>query len=119
MGLDTYAYNDKGMMDDKLFEGADHLCGGMFSGGGASFRGKVYNGFIEDITGVTLYQEKMSASDLDKIISGLGFFIEDFNTEEYAESKLCIHRMTLKEVKVLLAWFKTVKNNNGFVVGWW
>ncbi len=33
------------------------LCGGMFSDGVTSFRGKVYDMFVLEVTGVSLYQE--------------------------------------------------------------
>jgi hypothetical protein len=33
------------------------LCGGVFSDGVTSFRGKVYSWFVEEVTGESLYQE--------------------------------------------------------------
>ena len=69
MGLDTYAvfpvptYREGEELLDleqapsHLFAGVDGLCGGMFSGhGNGSFRGKVYNDFVEEITRESLYQ---------------------------------------------------------------
>jgi hypothetical protein len=120
MGLDTYAYVDKEPMADTLFpESCVHLCGGMFSGGGSSFRGKVYNGFIEAISGVSLYTEKMSSEDLDTVVASLKNILGDLSTDDYATDYLQSHCITIAEAKALYAWFSTVKEHNGFVVGWW
>jgi hypothetical protein len=62
MGLDTYAARsekDIALSDEDIaaFEAADiQLCGGLFSGDAGSFRGKVYNDLVEQITGESLYQ---------------------------------------------------------------
>lgn len=65
MGLDTYAVIPNDPDDGEAggttappepFEGIN-LIGGMFSGGGASFRGKCYDGMVEEATGVSLYEE--------------------------------------------------------------
>jgi len=62
MGLDVYAQRgpelDLTEVDERAFEAAEvQLCGGMLSGGGSSFRGKVYSNLVEAITGESLYQE--------------------------------------------------------------
>jgi hypothetical protein len=62
MGLDVYAQRGPGQElteeDERAFEAAEiHLCGGMLSGCAGSFRGKVYAGLVEAITGESLYQE--------------------------------------------------------------
>lgn len=48
------------------------LCGGMFSGNGASgsFRGKVYAGLIESLTGQNIYQ-RQSNEEVQRIAEGL------------------------------------------------
>ncbi len=56
MGLDNYWILPKGKCHP-TFKPKLRLCGGMFSGHGVrSFRGKVYDDFIELVTGETLYQ---------------------------------------------------------------
>lgn len=40
-----------------LAESGIGLCGGMYSDGVTSFRGKVYDTFVSEVTGVSLYQE--------------------------------------------------------------
>ncbi len=63
MGLDTYAVRSPGdpsldEADERAFQEAGiELCGGMFSGDGGSFRGKVYDEVVLEVTGVSLYQE--------------------------------------------------------------
>jgi hypothetical protein len=62
MGLDTYASRapDRTTLSDEdehAFEEAGlELCGGMYSGDGGSFRGKVYVGAVEHVTDVSLYE---------------------------------------------------------------
>ena len=68
----------------KVPEGTQHpsmdvtLCGGMFSGPGEktceSFRGKVYTDFIEDLSGISLYQDSIEGEDLATILSSLQEF---------------------------------------------
>ncbi len=61
MGLDVYALRSPktGLTEEDVcaFDEAQiELCGGIFSGSGGSFRGKVYDTLICDLTGVSLYQ---------------------------------------------------------------
>ena len=61
MGLDVYAVRspEVGLSeeDERAFDEAGiELCGGIFSGDSGSFRGKVYDTLILDLTGVSLYQ---------------------------------------------------------------
>jgi hypothetical protein len=63
MGLDAYASrspDDIVLTEEDLQAFADaqiELCGGIFSGEGGSFRGKVYASLIFEITDVSLYEE--------------------------------------------------------------
>jgi hypothetical protein len=61
MGLDVFAMCSPGegltIEDERAFEDAGiDLCGGIYSGGAGSFRGKVYDTLILDLTGISLYQ---------------------------------------------------------------
>jgi hypothetical protein len=61
MGLDVYAAHAPGLglteEDGHAFEQAGiELCAGIDSGFAGSFRGKVYDTLILDLTGVSLYQ---------------------------------------------------------------
>ena len=63
MGLDTFASRSPEDIilseeDIQAFNDAEiSLCGGIFSGNGGSFRGKVYASLMLSITGEGLYQE--------------------------------------------------------------
>ena len=71
MGLDSFwMYGDEPLYLD--FDPELNLIGGMFSGSGAgSFRGKSYSDFIENISGVSLYQEDMPNEDVVRIAEAL------------------------------------------------
>lgn len=76
MGLDTYAMRgpDKELTieDLKAFQTADiQLCGGILSGPPDSFRGKVYDGLIQEITGESLYQEWIPPKRVKKMYEAL------------------------------------------------
>jgi hypothetical protein len=108
MGLDSFAMIEDRQMDGKLFEHLPPvLCGGMFSDGNSSIRGKVYNQVIESTTGISLYQEKIPNSQVAMIAMAL----EDAGHEGSGIPK--------KEYNTLIEWFKIIHNNGGYVVGWW
>ena len=120
MGLDLYAH---GVEPQKFKDLPPVLCGSMFTDGYSSIRGKVYAGFIEDVCSVNIYQEKLPAKDLQRIVTQLGLYyigaMDDINPEG---SRYTLHKawdFSLDEVAALLNWFTIVKENNGQVVGWW
>ena len=62
MGLDVYAVRspEEPLTEEDVLafdQARIELCGGIFSGDGGSFRGKVYDTLILDITDVSLYQQ--------------------------------------------------------------
>ena len=61
MGLDVYAVHAPGLgltaEDARAFDDAGiELCSGIYSNIAGSFRGKVYDTLIQDLTGIGLYQ---------------------------------------------------------------
>jgi hypothetical protein len=54
-----------------LTESGLALCGGMFSDGVTSFRGKVYDLFVSEVTGVSLYQEWIPPETLAEMANKL------------------------------------------------
>ena len=68
MGLDNFAFAESGI----------DLCGGMYSDGVTSFRGKVYDMFVMEVRGEFLIEEwlppetvaQMAACDPDPLGSG-------------------------------------------------
>lgn len=76
MGLDVYAVRSPeiGLSEDdeQAFEEAGiDLCGGIYSGGPGSFRGKVYDMLILDFTGVSLYQEWIAPETVREMAESL------------------------------------------------
>ena len=116
MGLDTYAvtntsYNKNTKFDlapDDKFEGIV-LCGGMFSGEGSSFRGKVYDDLVEKITDVSLYQDFIPQDTVkimyDKMVEALELAILPDEDKE--------------DLSILSRFFKVCVDNNYALHGWW
>jgi len=91
MGLDTFASRSPEDIllseeDLQAFNDAEiTLCGGLFSGDGGSFRGKVYLLLVSEITGESLYAEwnppetvhamyeALKACDPQDAVDGLGY----------------------------------------------
>ena len=129
MGLDTFAVRNSAVADktepleNALFpeDVIRHLCGGLFSGGGASFRGKVYEDFVMFATNNqhTLYEEMIDNEDVAKIADALeGAANEDsFARFEYGGRNG--YKITLDEAKALAKWFRIVADEGGNVAGWW
>jgi hypothetical protein len=114
MGLDTYAVypndddNDRGdFVPDDIFSGIN-LCGGMFSGGGSSFRGKVYSETIEHITGVNLYSESyISSSRVKDMAHMLKKHVNRVGRDNVGDDVINIYK-----------WFK-IAGKNGFAIYNW
>ena len=129
MGLDTYAYYPKGhpkyssdenvsnMLPDELFP-ENQLCGGMFSGGGPSFRGKVYNEWVEYATGYSLYEEEIPVEDVKEIYYRLSNANELIFTE-FNEEGRNDYDITWNQVQDLTKWFGVVVKEKAVVCGWW
>lgn len=117
MGLDTYAMKLV-PMDGTLFP-KNNLCGGMFSGGGSSFRGKVYNEWVEFVTGVSLYQETISSEVVHEMHQAMVKFIETPGSWEQFTKSGNGYGITEEETKQLTAWFGVVVEQNGIIQGWW
>jgi hypothetical protein len=127
MGLDTFAYygalspdatDAHKMMPDRLFP-PNGLCGGLFSGGGASFRGKVYNEWIEWCTygRYTLYTEELSENQVRDIYDAMYLKQEDTYYKKFVRETGS--DITYGQTIDLLKWFEIVVDNKGVVVGWW
>lgn len=77
MGLDSFASRNPDDIeltpeDETAFKAAGaELCGGMYSGGEGSFRGKIYDELIRETTGSSLYQEWIDPQAVRKISSTL------------------------------------------------
>ena len=101
MGLDSIISrsSDKTVLtpedEQALTESSISLCGGMFSDGVTSFRGKVYSWFVQEVTGESLYEEwlppetlaemadKLAACDPDTVCDGLD--LDEYSTPSPGE----------------------------------
>jgi hypothetical protein len=54
-----------------LNESGIELCGGMYSDGVTSFRGKVYDMFVLKVTGVSLYEEWLPPETISEMADAL------------------------------------------------
>jgi hypothetical protein len=130
MGLDTYAYYGKG--HDKYVEDGDNclpdhifkhvrLCGGIFSGGGASFRGKVYADFVEWVTGESLYSERI---EHDVVVEMAKDFVKYEARGEKEFNRFCtetgnVWDLNYNETLDLAEWFVIAADNGAEIVGWY
>lgn len=130
MGLDNYAVYGKDHPKYNHTEGAsngipdelfpnNHLCGGLFSGGGNSFRGKVYNGVVEFFTNHTLYEDVLDPSDVQDIYDSLSKVTEKRFRTEFSNQGYNNWDITYEEVKDLTKWFGVVVSEGGCVISWY
>jgi len=106
------------------------LCGGVFSGtGDSSFRGKVYNSFIEWVTGdeQTLYKESIDSDSVKEIRNQLSLFFVENKDPEKAQNLLddlnnrgiIDYSITVDEVCNLLKFFDVCVEKGYTLHGWW
>ena len=116
MGLDSYAVMQKNM-PDSYFDGIGELCGGMLSAGtGSSFRGKIYNDFIEEVTGHSLYEE-LDNYKCGKIADCIKVFLKENPDKEWDYGKA--YTVTREEAITLEKWFRIVHDNDGSYHAWY
>jgi len=130
MGLDTYAAyredhhkfnNDpeaSNLVPNELFP-KNNLCGGLFSGGGNSFRGKVYNDWVEYCTGVSLYEEEIPADTVAEMYTALSKLTNPVVFGEFNNSGLNAYQIDFEQAQDILEWFKVVNDEGASIVGWW
>ena len=119
MGLDLFAH---GVDPQKFQDLPSILCGSMFTDGQSSIRGKTYAKLISEICDVDIYQQKLPNKELQRIVSQLSVYYAGAMNIANNEDRYTLHKslgFSIEEIKALLDWFKTVKENNGQVIGWW
>lgn len=80
MGLDNIIYEKRGVKDKQLSEILAPLGSGIMVDGDNSFRGKMYDGFISDITGYSLYEtDDWTHEDIEKVIVSLKDYKNNFD----------------------------------------
>jgi hypothetical protein len=90
------------------------LCGGMLSGGSgsSSFRGKVYAAYVEEVTGVSLYENVILPDVVAQMAEKLVAAAEDFQRAMPEDP-------TLDERLDLARWFTVCATRGYGVSGWW
>lgn len=128
VGLDIFAVQVTNAPAED-FKGIS-LCGGVFSGtGDSSFRGKVYNSFIEWVTGdeQTLYKESIDSDSVKEIRNQLSLFFVENKDPEKAQNLLddlhnrgiIEYSITVDEVCNLLKFFDVCVEKGYTLHGWW
>jgi hypothetical protein len=130
MGLDNYAVygtehpkydhteGTSNSIPDNLFPD-NRLCGGMFSGGGNSFRGKVYNDVVEFFTGYSLYSDILIPQDVSEIYDALSQVTEERYITEFLDSDSYTYNISYEQFKDLTEWFGVVVKEQGSVISWY
>lgn len=111
MGLDNFWEMPEGKPCLK-FDPPLSLCGGMFSDHGeGSFRGKVYNGFVEDMTGYSLYADELSNTAIKEIAAALEKVAANDHLEDYG--------LTEEEVADLVRMFQEYAKAGATLTAWY
>jgi hypothetical protein len=121
MGLDTFAGRTRrGELtkeDVEAFDSAKlELCGGMYSGDGGSFRGKVYDDVVRHLTGVSLYEEWIPPETVREMAAAF----ERCDPEKVAqESEELVYPASVSEIVELRQFFRICAERGLGLVGWW
>lgn len=117
MGLDSiWIFKDKKKHHPK-FNPKLNLVGGMFSCHGKySFRGKVYNTLIIEITGVSLYQECIPNAVIKQMSKKLSAF--KMTDKKWGEYQMYSDQ-PLSEFNDIVRMFKEYADAGACLIGWW
>jgi len=123
MGLDTFAVLPQRVGTEEYTPAPDwpfagiELCGGIFSGGSgsSSFRGKVYNDYISEVTGVSLYQEYIPPARVREMALALEVAVQRYSDEGFKEFGLTGR----EEAEALARWFRIAAENGYALYNWW
>lgn len=120
MGLDNYWF--VGSEDDPQevivpFDPPLHLIGGIFSGhGSGSFRGKVYAGVIEAVSGVSIYDDQDNAT-----VKRIADALDDYtgNPYEQLEEWGLTQEEAEAHFKDLQRMFRAYADRGAWLHAWW
>jgi len=120
MGLDTFASRSPDDIelnpeDIQAFNEADiYLCGGIISGGGGSFRGKIYSLLILEITGESLHQEWITPETVQAMYTALA----DCDPQQVIDESDTWDRTT-GEILELCKFFGVCADRGLGLINWW
>jgi hypothetical protein len=126
MGLDTFpsrSAEDQVLSaeDVAAFEDADiDLCGGVYSDGVTSIRGKLYAELVLEVSGVPLYQEWIAPDE----VLGLARALEAHSAEDLARlwdglAGPSGPPHSSKETAELMRFFRVCADRGLGLIGWW
>lgn len=122
LGLDTYASRTPGDIeltpeDEEAFAKAEvELCGGMFSGEGASFRGKVYLDVVDRVADASLMRDWISPEEVRE----LWVAFERADEQAVADASSDDHYpVTVEEVEHLRAFLRVCAERGLGLIGWY
>jgi len=115
MGLDNYWKKSKD--EAGTVEGNFQICGGMFSGSGNdSFRGKVYERFVEDVTGVSLYGDPETFETSNETVKQMA---DDLDATEWRDSYIQNYDIEEHEFKDLVKMFRLHADAGHYLLAWY
>ncbi len=128
MGLDSFASRNPNEVelspeDLTAFKAANsELCGGMYSGDEGSFRGKIYDDLIREVTGVSLYQEWIPPEEIQRLSEKL----DAYSPEQLAAISTRVDGAidassahNALECANLQAFFRVCAAQGLGLIGWW
>ena len=115
MGLDNIWKKNKD--ENGVIEGEFKICGGVFSGhGNDSFRGKVYNRFVEDVTGVSLYGDPETCEVPNDTVKQMA---DDLEATEWRDSYIVNYDIEEEEFKDLVRMFRLHADAGHYLLAWY
>ena len=114
MGLDNIWKKSKD--ENGVIEGEFKICGGVFSGhGNDSFRGKVYDRFVEDVTGVSLYGDPETFEIPNETVKQMA---DDLEAVEWRDSYITNYDIEKQEFKDLVKMFRLHADAGHYLLAW-
>lgn len=115
MGLDNFWKKSKD--EAGVIEGEFKVCGGMFSGcGNDSFRGKIYDRFVEDVTGVSLYGDPETFEISNETVKQMAIDLEE---TEWRDSYIQNYDIQEEEFRDLTRMFKLHAEAGHYLLAWY
>lgn len=117
MGLDSFWVMPEGK-ETIVFSPSLQVCGGMFSNAKmGSFRGKIYAELIQKISGISLYQDKISNEDILHISNRLEETVKSGEMEDAVKSTY--YDLNKQEIKDLCRMFKKFGQAGASLINSW
>ena len=121
MGLDNYFCKDAIIIEE--IEWPDtHLCGGLLSGGFGSFRGKVYDDYVEKITGKSLYEDSIDTNSVREMGRKLRDHVQQLEHDLVSDDEeihIGTFNITMKEAKDLATLFEFAASHEMELIAWY